>query len=426
MGLPQAGSSTGYRLVNSEGDRLSGLVVDVFGEYAVIAVTAAWAEQNRAAVAAAVLKETGAKAVLWRANADYLRIEGLQGSWPPTIITPDGTQTQLKSPGWVGGPALADGAAEVDGALSHQPPQQPALAEASTAEPDTGDLAESLPDPYEVLEDGVRYQTSLAKGQKTGFYFDQRDNRARIRKWSAGGRVLDLCCADPHGPPRTPHGIACLGERFSALDCILFASFADQAGTFGIVGLFMLLSEPLAGYSGGFAINAALGGAVAVTAVDSSASALRLAAANGALHARDLPRCPADCAHTACAGRAIHLLRIHVGYLLSVDSQPPSRFSSSVFKPPQKTSYVSHSTTAAHLNGVADKCEFVESDVLAYLQGAVAKGQTVRTSASHTLHAAYHACLYAQRPPQAAPLVTSTSAALVSPVLCRTRSMSSF
>lgn len=35
MGLPTPGVSTGYRLINSEGDRLSGLVVDVFGEYAV-------------------------------------------------------------------------------------------------------------------------------------------------------------------------------------------------------------------------------------------------------------------------------------------------------------------------------------------------------------------------------------------------------
>lgn len=49
----------------------------------------------------------------------------------------------------------------------------------------------------EVLEDGVRYAADLAAGQKTGFFLDQRDNRARfgqlIRETPAA-RVLDLFC----------------------------------------------------------------------------------------------------------------------------------------------------------------------------------------------------------------------------------------
>lgn len=206
-----------------------------------------------------MLRATGAKAALWRANADYLRIEGMQGertgpnplpstiacvvscgaslsaegaamrcagSWPATIITPDGTQTPLKT-GWVGAAPASDGEGVVEAAAAA------AAAAARSGEPaeaNSESLAEgSLPDPYEVMEEGVRYQASLAMGQKTGFYFDQRENRARVRRWASGARVLDLCC-----------------------------------------------------YSGGFAINAALGGAVSVTGVDSSASALRLASTNGA------------------------------------------------------------------------------------------------------------------------------------------------
>lgn len=62
-----------------------------------------------------------------------------------------------------------------------------------------------------MLENGVQYRAAL-HGQKTGFYADQRDNRAYLRAIAGGKTVLDLCS-----------------------------------------------------YSGGFAINAALGGATHVT-----------------------------------------------------------------------------------------------------------------------------------------------------------------
>ena len=45
-----------------------------------------------------------------------------------------------------------------------------------------------------VSEGGVRYQVALG-GQKTGFYADQRDNRAFFRSVvTPGSRVLDMCC----------------------------------------------------------------------------------------------------------------------------------------------------------------------------------------------------------------------------------------
>lgn len=45
----------------------------------------------------------------------------------------------------------------------------------------------------EVREGGFRY-FAAPYGQKTGFYADQRDNRAYIGGLSRGKRVLDLCC----------------------------------------------------------------------------------------------------------------------------------------------------------------------------------------------------------------------------------------
>jgi 23S rRNA (cytosine1962-C5)-methyltransferase len=75
------------------------------------------------------------------------------------------------------------------------------------------------------------FQVDLEHGHKTGLYLDQRDNRARVRSLARGRDVLDGFC-----------------------------------------------------YSGGFALNAAAGGARSVLAMDSSADALALARANAELN----------------------------------------------------------------------------------------------------------------------------------------------
>jgi 23S rRNA (cytosine1962-C5)-methyltransferase len=82
-----------------------------------------------------------------------------------------------------------------------------------------------------IEEVGVRFGIDLEHGHKTGFYLDQRDNRQQLRALAGGRDVLDCFC-----------------------------------------------------YSGGFALNAAAGGAGSVTAVDSSADALALARANAELN----------------------------------------------------------------------------------------------------------------------------------------------
>jgi len=77
------------------------------------------------------------------------------------------------------------------------------------------DITASAPEKVRIREHGVRFEVDFAEGHKTGFFCDQRDNRRRFGQLAKGARVLDLCS-----------------------------------------------------YTGGFSINAALGGAKEVTAVD--------------------------------------------------------------------------------------------------------------------------------------------------------------
>jgi 23S rRNA (cytosine1962-C5)-methyltransferase len=53
-------------------------------------------------------------------------------------------------------------------------------------------LGEAPPDTIEVVENGVAMVVDLARGQKTGAFLDQRDNRARVRQMAKGRRVLNL------------------------------------------------------------------------------------------------------------------------------------------------------------------------------------------------------------------------------------------
>jgi 23S rRNA (cytosine1962-C5)-methyltransferase len=80
-----------------------------------------------------------------------------------------------------------------------------------------------------IEEAGIKFEVDVPHGHKTGFYLDQRDNRLRVRELAANREVLD-CFA----------------------------------------------------YTGGFTLNAIAGGAVAVTAVDSSGAALALLRGNAA------------------------------------------------------------------------------------------------------------------------------------------------
>jgi 23S rRNA (cytosine1962-C5)-methyltransferase len=90
------------------------------------------------------------------------------------------------------------------------------------------------PRPVEIREHGARFAVDVVRGQKTGFFLDQRENRRALRTYARGLRVANLF-----------------------------------------------------GYTGGFSVQAALGGATRVATVDSAAGAIADAEGNFALNGLD-------------------------------------------------------------------------------------------------------------------------------------------
>ena len=125
------------RLVNSEGDGLSGLIIDKFANYIVVQFSAI-AMQRWSAVIVEWLQQRFAPAAI------YLRTD-------QKTAANEGTE-------------------------------------------DRDEIIGTLPEhPIELNECGVRIQLDLASGQKTGYYLDQRANRARAAYWVQPGAMLDVC-----------------------------------------------------------------------------------------------------------------------------------------------------------------------------------------------------------------------------------------
>jgi len=158
-----------YRLAHAEADGLPGTVIDRFDDVLVLQVNTAGMERLTPTLLAALERELAPRAIVLRNDSAARELEGLA----------------LEV-------AMAKG--RLDG-------------------------------PLEVIENGARFLADPREGQKTGWFFDQRDNRAFAARLAEGARVLDGYC-----------------------------------------------------FTGGFAVQAALGGAREVVALDRSQAALDLAA----------------------------------------------------------------------------------------------------------------------------------------------------
>jgi 23S rRNA (cytosine1962-C5)-methyltransferase len=126
-----------YRLVHAEADGLPGVIIDRFGDIAVIQPNAAWADLLLPVLAAALAEVTGVTTILKNAGGRGRSLEGLD---------------------------------DVDAVL---------LGEAPTA-------------PIPVEMNGATYMADLMGGQKTGLFYDQRSNHAFAASLSQGARVLDV------------------------------------------------------------------------------------------------------------------------------------------------------------------------------------------------------------------------------------------
>ena len=199
IGLVDDPATDCFRLVHGEGDGLPGLVVDVYGHTAVMQAHSVGMYVNRYAIADALVEVLGE-----RATAIYCKSE----------TTLPGKAGMDETDGYLRGGALDDVA----------------------------------------VENGLKFHVDWLGGQKTGFFVDQRDNRALLERYAAGRRVLNMFC-----------------------------------------------------YTGGFSFYAMRGGANLVHSVDSSARAIDITRENVSLNF------PGDARHEAFADDAFHFLDVMPG-----------------------------------------------------------------------------------------------------------------
>jgi len=135
LGIPNAATNV-FRLVNSEGDRLSGLTVDCLGDIAVVQYSALWVAERGPMIKQMILDLGIVDKVVFRVSRAMKEKEHLD---------------------------------EIDISLSDE-------------------VAESR-----VMEHGLKYLVDPRAGQKTGFYIDQRDNRIMMRAFAKDAKCLDAC-----------------------------------------------------------------------------------------------------------------------------------------------------------------------------------------------------------------------------------------
>jgi 23S rRNA (cytosine1962-C5)-methyltransferase len=124
-----------YRAVYGESDGCPGLVVDRYGDVLVAQLNTAGIVKMRDDVVEALQSVTKARGILLRSAGSVRQIEGID---------------------------------EFDETIGE------------------------VPDVADVAEDNAVFSAPLRKGQKTGYFFDQRDNRSRLQRYVRGKRVLDM------------------------------------------------------------------------------------------------------------------------------------------------------------------------------------------------------------------------------------------
>jgi 23S rRNA (cytosine1962-C5)-methyltransferase len=125
-----------YRLVHAEADGLPGVVIDRFGDLAVVQPNAAWAEMLITPLVVALQAVTGVSTVVKNGTG---RSRGLEGLVEETVV-----------------------------------------------------LAGAVDGPVAVPMNGATYMADVTGGQKTGLFFDQRPNHAFAAGLARGARVLDV------------------------------------------------------------------------------------------------------------------------------------------------------------------------------------------------------------------------------------------
>ncbi len=157
------------RLVFSEGDGLSGLIVDRYADYLAVQVTAMAMAVRLPQIVSILVELTGVKGVMIRTERGVGRAEGITQA-PRAACLPVRDALADKPP--VAHGDHTEGIALRDGPYWGQTPDGPLL----------------------IVDQGLTYEVDLAEGQKTGFYLDQRENRLAAARYFRDRRVLDMFC----------------------------------------------------------------------------------------------------------------------------------------------------------------------------------------------------------------------------------------
>ncbi len=204
------GKTSAYRMVNGEGDFLPGLIVDCYGETLVLQCLTAGMERSKELFRDLLVHHFLPQSIYERSDVATRKEEGL--------------------------------------------PEVRSLV-----------YGKDVPDRVEIEEYGCRFRINVKRGQKTGFYLDQRENRFGLRELSQGKKILDCFC-----------------------------------------------------YTGAFSVHAGMGGAREITLVDSSEEAL--STAEGHLDLNHLGKIPRQ----LMRGDAFEVMRnLEPGYDIVILDPPP-------------------------------------------------------------------------------------------------------
>lgn len=176
-----------YRLVNGEGDRLGGLMVDVIGPVVVVQSSAYWVEKN-----AALIRQVLEELLLSSSTEKEEEEQGVDGVRKKTIIWRR-SESRLKQDGYTGSGSSAVGNAIPIEEDDEDEDDSDNDDDSDSVNSSSGSLGSnsSEDDDVVVWENGLRFLCGPESDQKTGFYCDQRDTRFLIRSLSAGCTVLD-------------------------------------------------------------------------------------------------------------------------------------------------------------------------------------------------------------------------------------------
>ena len=186
IGIADSANNNTYRLVHGEGDNLPGLIIDVYGHTAIMQAHSIGMHYSRKDIAAALVEV-------------------------------------------------------MEGRVQHVYYKSETTLPFMTADDMSGFLVGGSDDNI-ATENGLKFRVDWLKGQKTGFFVDQRENRSLLERYARGKRVLNMFC-----------------------------------------------------YTGGFSFYAMRGGAELVHSVDSSAKAIELTKQNVELNFPGDPRHEAFC-----------------------------------------------------------------------------------------------------------------------------------